>query len=332
MTKILEFRAILRAYYQKFQAVLDPLMKFIVAFAVFHMINKTLGYDTRLVKVPIEIVLSLLCAFTPSSVLVLFAMILSLLHVYSVSSILVLIIVAIFIILYCFFFRFTPKYGYAVVAVPILFPLNLSYCVPLLLGVTANPVTILPTACGVIIYHLFHIINTEAISEVSNLDDTLELYMRVLDALVKNRQMFLEIIVFSLVIIAVYIIRSLKIEYAFEISIAVGAAVSILGFLIGSLKLDTSGKTGSIILGSLLSALIVLIIQFFKRALDYTAIENVQFEDDDYYYYVKAVPKIDIAVPHMRVKHINNRQSQEKELSEDQEIQDQEQENDDNET
>ena len=181
MTKILEFRAILRAYYQKFQAVLDPLMKFIVAFAVFHMINKTLGYDTRLVKVPIEIVLSLLCAFTPSSVLVLFAMILSLLHVYSVSSILVLIIVAIFIILYCFFFRFTPKYGYAVVAVPILFPLNLSYCVPLLLGVTANPVTILPTACGVIIYHLFHIINTEAISEVSNLDDTLELYMRVLD-------------------------------------------------------------------------------------------------------------------------------------------------------
>ena len=56
---------------------------------------------------------------------------------------------------------------------------------------------------------LFHIINTEAISEVSNLDDTLELYMRVLDALVKNRQMFLEIIVFSLVIIAVYIIRSL---------------------------------------------------------------------------------------------------------------------------
>lgn len=316
MTKILEFRAILRTYYQKFQRMLDPIVKFIVAFVVFRVINKTLGYDERLTKSILELAISLLCAFTPSSVLVFLAMILSLLHVYAVSKILAAIVVVIFIILYCFFFRFTPRYGYAVVAVPILFPLNLSYCVPLFLGVRANPITILPTACGVIIYHLFHIINIEAKAEVSNLDDTLELYMRILDALVKNRQMFLEIIVFILVIIAVYIVRSLKIEYAFEISIVVGAAVNILGFLIGSLKLDAAEKTTNVIVGSLISAVIVLIIQFFKRALDYTAIENVQFEDDDYYYYVKAVPKIDIAVPQMRVKHINNRQREEKEFDE----------------
>ena len=35
--------------------------------------------------------------------------------------------------------------------------------------------------------------------------------------------------------------------------------------------------------------------------LDYTAVEHVQFEDDDYYYYVKAVPKIDVAMPTMNV-------------------------------
>jgi hypothetical protein len=29
--------------------------------------------------------------------------------------------------------------------------------------------------------------------------------------------------------------------------------------------------------------------------VDYTRIENVQFEDDDYYYYVKAVPKVTVS-------------------------------------
>ena len=59
------------------------------------------------------------------------------------------------------------------------------------------------------------------------------------------------------------------------------------------------------ILGTIGSAAIAIVIQFFRRALDYTAVENVQFEDDDYYYYVKAVPKINVSMPQMRVKRIN---------------------------
>ena len=32
---------------------------------------------------------------------------------------------------------------------------------------------------------------------------------------------------------------------------------------------------------------------FFFFSVDYTCTEYVQFEDDDYYYYVKAVPRDD---------------------------------------
>lgn len=34
----------------------------------------------------------------------------------------------------------------------------------------------------------------------------------------------------------------------------------------------------------------------------------MQFEDDEYYYYVKAIPKAGVAAPEMSVKHINERQ------------------------
>ena len=40
-------------------------------------------------------------------------------------------------------------------------------------------------------------------------------------------------------------------------------------------------------------------------SVDYTRTEYTQFEDDDYYYYVKAVPKINVANADVRIKHIN---------------------------
>ena len=50
----------------------------------------------------------------------------------------------------------------------------------------------------------------------------------------------------------------------------------------------------------------VLEVVFFS--VDYSRTENVQFEDDEYYYYVKAIPKIGVSVPDKKVKHITERQ------------------------
>lgn len=306
MMTLLEFRARVRALYQKFSMYIDPMVKFLVALLVFTMINTSIGYEEKLTKAPVLLLLSLLCAFTPSSVLVLVAMFVSIAHIFKASMILAILVVLIFLVLYCFFLRYTPKYGYVVLAVPILFPLHLPYAIPILLGLIANPITILPTSCGVIVYFIFHVIKEEAISQTAiSLDDTLVLYQRVLEKLLGNKQMIMTIIMFALIIGVVYVVRRLKIEYAYEIAIGAGAVTCILGFLIVDLRLDISKQIGTMVLGTIFSAIIVVIIQFFRRVLDYTAVENVQFEDDDYYYYVKAVPKINVSVPQIRVKRIS---------------------------
>jgi hypothetical protein len=41
--------------------------------------------------------------------------------------------------------------------------------------------------------------------------------------------------------------------------------------------------------------------------VDYSRTECVQYEDDEYYYYVKAVPKLTIVNADVRVKQINAR-------------------------
>lgn len=306
MMKLLEIRARFRALYQKFEVYIDPVVKFIVAFIVFKVITNSLGSDPRFMKLPVLLALSLLSAFTPSSVLVLLGGVLALVHVYYVSPILMILAVLIFLILYLFFIRFTPKLGYVLVAVPILQMFGLSYMIPLLMGLFVTPLAILPTGCGVVIFYLFRIIKEAAAKQVSaNIDDIMQLYLDVINNLVSNKQMFMTIAVFAVVILVVYLVRKFKFDFVFEVSIVCGVVVNIIGFLIVDLRLDISGQIGKMVLGTLGSAVLVYVIYMFRRLLDYSAAETVQFEDDSYYYFVKAVPKMDVTVPQFHVKHIS---------------------------
>ena len=49
----------------------------------------------------------------------------------------------------------------------------------------------------------------------------------------------------------------------------------------------------------------------FFFTVDYARSESLQFEDDEYYYYVKAIPKVSVSTPEKTVKRINERQETE---------------------
>ena len=306
MVTILELRASLLRFLQKFQIIVEPLVKFIVAFAVFRCINNAIGHEAHLMSLPAEPLLALLGTFTPPVILVLLGAVVSLVHVYVASPLLAILVALLMVILYCFIARFSGKYGYVVLAVPILFLLKIPYVVPLVLGLIATPMAIIPTACGVIVYRMFTVISSAAELESSTvIEDILALYIDVIDQLVADKQMIMTIAVFSVVIIVMYLVRKLSIEYVFAISIAVGAIFCILGFLLADMVFGTEMDITSMVFGTVGSMLIALVFQFFRLALDYTAVERVQFEDDDYYYYVKAVPKMNLAVPERSVKKIS---------------------------
>ena len=306
MTTLLVYKERLRNIYQKYDLYIEPSIKFIVAFIVFTLINQNIGYDTRLKNLPVVIIISLLGAFTPSSILVLLAALVTIGHVFKVSSILAVIIVLIIFILYFMLVRFTPKQGYIVLAVPILFLLKIPYVIPILMGVVSVPLSIVPVSCGIIVYFLFNVVKAAAlIKSNTTVEDTLTLYKYVIDSLISNKIMMLTIFAFAVVILVTYFVRRLKIDHAFDIAILTGAVVNVLIFLVGDLKFNNFKDILFMIVGTVMSAIIVYIIQFFRLTLEYTAVERVQFEDEDYYYYVKAVPKMKVTPPEKNVKRIN---------------------------
>ncbi len=307
MTQLLVIKERLREFYQKFQSMIEPSVKFIVALVVFLLINAKLGYQPQLNKLIVVIAVSLLCAFTPSYIVVLLAAAFALGHIYAISIFLCLLAAVIMLVLYVLFVRFTPKLGYVVLLIPVLYILNLQYVVPILLGIIATPLAIIPASCGIIIYYFFQDINTLVAlgNTTTNVDDILLMYKNVMDGLLHNKLLFLTLFTFAAVILVTYLVRSLQANHAFENSIIAGVVVTILVYLIGDLVLDSKNLIFKMIWGTILSGGIVYVIQFFRLTLDYSRVEHVQFEDDQYYYYVKAIPKIKVTTPEVSVKRFN---------------------------
>lgn len=304
LTKLLEIRNIVIDTYRKARHIINPIVKFIVALLVFSNINSAIGFDPTFSKTSVVLILSLISAFTPGGVMVFFAMVLTLLHVYYASMFLAIIILMIFIVMYAALMRFSNGNAIVAVLIPLLAPFNLHFSIPLILGCVSTPVAILPCACGVAFYYLIDVIKTVSGNVMAefNLDEIIIYYKDILDVMIGTKEVYIVIAVFALVILVVFLLRRLPFDYAFLISVGAGTAVNIIGLLVGSLKFDISISVGAIIFMSLICGLIAILSDFMKRVLDYTAIEHVQFEDDDFYYYVKAVPKIKISMSNHNIR------------------------------
>ena len=123
--------------------------------------------------------------------------------------------------------------------------------------------------------------------------------------MLSDKAMLLTILVFVLVIAVTYIIYRQSFEYSWLIAIGTGTILGIILFLVGGIVLEADVNILVIFLGSIGGAVIALIAQFFKGVLDYSRTETVQFEDDEYYYYVKAVPKVKVSEQNVKVQKIS---------------------------
>ncbi len=315
LTKLLEFRGMVRRIFQKYRMIIMPVIKFLFAYLAVHTMNTELAYNAKLSHPMIELGVGVVGAVFPWAVLILLFVVITIAQVFSASPILAALLLVIFAVLYCFAARFSGKYGYAVIAVPVLFVFEMPYFIPLWLGTLATPIAIFPTACGVIVYYVFKVIEQAAQSQnITSLDETLALYVDVVNRLFTHKEMFITVAVFAFVMLVMYLIRKIRFEFVFELAIVLGAILNILCFILVDFQLGIPVDIGSVVRGTLISMVIVLVAQFFRMVLDYLAVEHVQFEDDDYYYYVKAVPKVDVAAPHKNVTTISEAENTEEDF------------------
>lgn len=305
MTTLLVYREQLKKFYSKYELYITPVMKFLLALLTLIMINNSIGYMGELKRFTVVMVLSLMCSFLPMNFIVFVVAGVTLGHLYKFSLECAGVAFVVFLLLFILYFRFSPRDTIAVLLTPLCFILKIPYVMPIAMGLVGTPVSAVSVASGAIAYYtVSYMTNSASMLNTFEKDETLEKFRYVIDGLLGNKAMFITIVAFAATVVVVYFIRRLSVDYSWTIAMITGALLDVLILLFGDLMYNTKLSIMGVIVGSVVSVLLVKVLEFFIFNIDYSRTEFVQFEDDEYYYYVKAVPKNTVAAPQKRVKTI----------------------------
>ena len=310
MTTLLVAKQVLMTIYSKYEVYITPLLKFLLALITLVLINSRLGYMETIDRMTVVLIVALMCSFMPMNFIVLMSAVFVLLHLYTFSMECAAVIGAGFLLLFLLYLRFSPKDTVVVVLLPLCFLLRIPYVIPISMGLVGAPTSAVSVACGVMVYYMIHYVtqNATVIAAMAD-EETAAKFKFIIDGLMKNREMVVTIAAFAMTVIVVYLLRRLSIDYAWTIAMTAGAVVNIMVLLVGDLIFEINQPLISVILVTVISFLLALVLQFFVFYVDYSRTEKVQFEDDEYYYYVKAVPKVTVAKPDKKVKQISSTRS-----------------------
>ncbi|MCR5216253.1 MAG: hypothetical protein K6C69_04905 [Lachnospiraceae bacterium] len=309
MATILELKEKIRVFYGKNEIFLAPLARFVLALITLSVINGNIGYMKALKNPMITIAIALICGIFPSGATVLFVTLVIVGHLYAESMELAVVALLVFILMYLFYFHFTAKQSAWVCVSLICCVLGVPSIVPVAAGLLAGAFTCIPVIFGVIIFYLMNYakeyINTaQAVVSNSEGSDMFDNFLTIVTG-VMDREIVLYAISFALTVVIVYVIRRLSIDYCWIYAIIAGCLTNFIMLLVGNSIFGTSISVGSMVVGLILSLVVGFVLMFLFFNVDYHRTERVQYEDEEYYYYVKAVPKYCVPAKNVRVNKIH---------------------------
>ena len=306
MLKLLVLREQLRAFYGKHSTAITAGIRFLTALVSMICLNSALGYMKVLKSPAIVLVLALISSVCPFGGICWILALFMLAHIFAVSLELALITAAFLLVVALLYYGFAPGDSWIMILTPLLFVLKIPYVAPLLVGLSGALVSVIPLSCGVVVFHLLQYVRSNAglLTNGESVDIT-QKYMQMLNGIIMNRTMILYILAFAAAAIVVWLIRNQAFNQAWTIAVIAGILVMLLVFFAGVFLYDVSLSLPSLLAGIAVSGLLAGVYRFFVFHVDYSRTEYTQFEDDEYFYYVKAVPKVTVTAPAPQVRKIS---------------------------
>ena len=325
METVLIARETVVKFFKRFEVFFLPILKFLLGLFVFsrilaidyaHSIFET--FAEAMPSTMLAWLLALLFVVMPTNltwILIIFTV-----AIQVSASIQVSIAVFLFLLfIFLFYGRMAVKESYVILLVVLASSFNIPYLVPLIVGLYFPVTAIIPIIIGVFISaHIPVMFNmlaapTTAIDfadmEIPDLMTELpgvftEAYSNIFSSLTANITWVFVAVIFAMVTIVVYFVSRQAIDYAKEIAIGLGSAMTIFGFVLLSVRTEETVQIASMIMWTVVCGIIAIVVRLFDSILDYQRAESVQFEDDNNYYHVRIVPKVIMTKPKRVVKRI----------------------------
>lgn len=310
MNHMIEKKIYIQRLYTRYSGVVDRIFRFIVGLILFAYINENVGILRPIASPIVVVALALLCAFVPANIMVLLTALYAVMMLFFLSPGIAAVAFLVLVLMFIFCFRMAPKQSVILILMPIAFILKIPMFVPIACGLLYTPAVIFPMACGVLFYYMISYMETyTALLENASELGTMGQITTYIQQYLGRTEMWLVVLAFTVCFVVVYNIRRTSIENAWEIASISGSIINMIVLLFISLDSATNLSPVWIIIGTVISGVLGILMEFLVFSLDYSRTENLQFEDDEYYYYVKAVPKVTVAEPKKTVKKIHTRQN-----------------------
>ena len=288
MRGLLAGKEALKAFYARYSAFVNAFLRFITAFAAVFLINQNIGLMPKLSGGLVPLFAGIICAFLPFGAIAFLIGIFLLAQLFAASMEVALITLVFLLIVVLLYYGFQPGDSAYLIVTPILFFLKVPFAVPMILGLTGSLVSVIPMSCGIFLYYvILYVKQNGSFLAGSEQTEITQMLAQVIKNLLANPAM--------LVMIAACCLGAL----------GAGLILQILVVFIGDFRFGVPVSVPELVVGMIGAVIASLIYQLFVFSVDYSRTEYTQFEDDDYYYYVKAVPKIAISRTDVKVQEIN---------------------------
>ena len=293
MNTLLIIRDSLIEKYNRFDFVLRPLIRFVIAFIILTVLQSKVGYFGQFSRLVVIAAFSVFCAFFPLGCISVVAGVFLLADMVSISYAMAIFGAGSLMLIFILYYGFKPGTGIIMALVPFAFALDLPFLIPVMLGLNVGIYSVIPAAIGVFIWNMIkYFMENAAVLSEAPAADIADSFVEISRGILNDRYMLAVILAFVVAIIAVSIISNSSMNYSWPAAVTAGIAVQAVVFIAADIIYGGRPLVMDVI-GLIASFLISMLYALVFYSVDYRNTERLRFEDDDYVYYVKAVPKID---------------------------------------
>ncbi len=299
LSTLFQVRGLISKYIKRYELYIKVVLKFVAYLILFRTMTDNVVFAGEGVfnSFMVQMVLALVSTLLPSRCGVLIALAICVYNIFQASLIGSLIMGAMMLVLYISMARMFPDQVYFLVLIPLCIEWKLYLLIPLFAGLYVGVIAVVPVVAGVLMWGLQQIIPAFMTLEMGESLDALPKMISDastygIDQITKNEQMVYLLIIFSGVILVVSLLRKLRLDYVRYIALGVGGILGIVCLIMGKATESLSGSLLGMILMSLLIVIVLAVMEFLNLSLNYKSAQDLEFEDEDYFYQVRAIPKI----------------------------------------
>ncbi|MDD6551752.1 MAG: hypothetical protein PUF16_08225 [Lachnospiraceae bacterium] len=266
------------------------------------VISDWFGFSTLLSSLVIKLILTAAGVFVPSSGIALMLVIYMVLQVLNLSQSVGIVLLLMYLFFYGFCYAYKAKHMNLLPGITVLYRLSIPYAAPMMAGLFGEYHEVTTVISGSAIAYYMKSVHdaVPTLSESGSATGGLD----ILSSMIGNSGFYFFMAAMITMFLVVTTVRNIRSPHSWILAVMLGVLSEALIMSGGEIFFGQGPGAANLFFGNVFTAVVGFLAALFFQNLDYTRVERVQFEDDDYYYYVTAVPKIHISEEDKEIKRI----------------------------